>query len=153
MKYINDLVSRLEQKGIAMKPCNNDEILMLQKLAKGFKLPEAYMEFMEKMGGGTAKQYMRGESCYIDEINDLKKGAVELLEENDSILSLAENEYVFWMSQGCMFCFFKIDEGDNPPVYFYNEAGEDKFIKIANKLSEFLVDKLEMNKNLFKSVE
>lgn len=94
---------------------------------------------------------MGGESRYIDEIEDLKTGAIELLEENESLLTLNENDYVFWMSQGCMFCFFKLNEGDNPPVYYYNEVGEDKFVKITNTLTEFWIDRLDMKKDLFKA--
>jgi len=41
-------------------------------------------------------------------------------------------------------------ERDNPPVYFYNKSGEDRFIKIANSLVDFLINRLEMNKELFK---
>lgn len=36
--------------------------------------------------------------------------------------------------------------------YFYNEDGEDKFVKIANSLTEFLINRLEMNEKLFKPV-
>ena len=64
--------------------------------------------------------------------------------------TLTDDDFVFWMSQGCMFCFFKLSEGDNPPVYFYNESGEDRFIKIADTLVGFLINRLEMNKELFK---
>ena len=93
---------------------------------------------------------MGGDSCFMNEIFDLKQGAIELLEENESIHLLADDDFVFWMSQGCMFCFFNLEEGDNPPVYFYNESGEDRFIKIADSVVEFLVNRLEMNKNIFK---
>lgn len=154
MKYINDLVKKLEQKGIDMQSCNDTEILTFKKnITDKYELPEAYLEFIKKMGRGTKNQFMGGESCYIDEIEDLKAGAIELLEENESLLTLNENDYVFWMSQGCMFCFFKLNEGDNPPVYYYNEAGEDKFVKITNTLTEFWINRLDMNKDLFKSVD
>lgn len=46
--------------------------------------------------------------------------------------------------------FFKLTEGDNPPIFFYNESGEDRFIKIAESIVEFLINRLEMNKDLFK---
>ena len=79
----------------------------------------------------------------------MRQGAVELLVENESENMLTDDDFVFWMSQGCMFCFFRLNDGDNPPVYFYNEDGRDEFIKIANSLTEFLINRLEMNKDLF----
>ncbi len=72
-----------------------------------------------------------------------------MLEENESELVLTDNDFVFWMSQGCIFCMFKLNEGDNPPVYFYNESGDDRFLKISNTLTEFLINYLELKSNLF----
>lgn len=150
MKFINELMEKLEQKNICMERSTEEQMEELCSIVKGKNLPKAYIEFMSVMGNGTEGRYMGGDSCFMDEIYDLKQGAVELLEENESINMLTDDDFVFWMSQGCMFCFFKLTEGDNPPVYFYNESGEDKFIKVAESIVEFLINRLEMNKDLFK---
>lgn len=150
MKFINELLERLEQKNICMKRSTDQQMEELYSIVKGKNLPKAYIEFMSIMGNGTEGHYMGGDSCFMNEIFDLKQGAIELLEENESINLLTDDDFVFWMSQGCMFCFFNLAEGDNPPVYFYNESGEDRFIKIADSVVEFLVNRLEMNKNIFK---
>lgn len=150
MKYINDLIEKLEQKNICMKRSTEQQMEELCSFVKGKNLPKAYIEFMSVMGNGTEGHYMGGDSCFMNEIYDLKQGAIELLEENESVNLLTDDDFVFWMSQGCMFCFFSLTEGDDPPVYFYNESGEDRFIKIADSIVEFLVNRLEMNKNLFK---
>ena len=47
-------------------------------------------------------------------------------------------DYVFWMSQGTMFCFFKLNDGDDPPVYLYTENDSDRFICISQSLTEFI---------------
>lgn len=148
MEFIDELVKRLEQKNIRMKKSTKEQMEELCSSIKGKSLPKAYIEFMSVMGNGTG--YMVGDSCFMNEIYDLKQGAVELLEENKSDNLLTDDDFVFWMSQGCMFCFFKLTEGDNPPIYFYNESGEDKFIKVADSIVEFLINRLERNKNLFK---
>ena len=57
------------------------------------------------MGNGTGGQFMRGDSCFMNEIFYLKEGANELLIENNSKNTLLDEDFVFWMSQGCM-CFF-----------------------------------------------
>ena len=150
MKFINELIERLEQKNICMKKSTDQQMEELYSIVKGKNLPKAYIEFMSIMGNGTEGHYMGGDSCFMNEIFDLKQGAIELLEENESINLLTDDDFVFWMSQGCMFCFFNLAEGDNPPVYFYNESGEDRFIKVADSVVEFLVNRLEMNKNIFK---
>ena len=150
MDFINDLVRRLEQKNICMRECTEVQLSELNSTVKTGKLPKAYLEFMSVMGNGTFGGYMGGDSCFMNEIYDLKQGALELLDETESENKLTDDDFVFWMSQGCMFCFFKLSDGDNPPVYFYNESGEDRFVKIANSLVEFLTNGLEMNKNLFK---
>ena len=150
MNFISDLITKLEQKGIRMNGCSEAQLSKLNTVINTGKLPKAYLEFMSAMGNGSAGSYMGGDSCFMDEICDLRQGATELLNENESENTLTDNDFVFWMSQGCMFCFFKLSEGDNPPVYFYNESGEDRFIKIADTLVGFLINRLEMNKELFK---
>ncbi|EDO57344.1 hypothetical protein CLOL250_02154 [Clostridium sp. L2-50] len=60
---------------------------------------------MKCMGNGTGGQFMRGDSCFMNEIFYLKEGANELLIENNSKNTLLDEDFVFWMSQGCM-CFF-----------------------------------------------
>lgn len=150
MKYINNLIGMLEKKNICMKSSTEQQMEKLRSFVKEKNLPKAYIEFMSVMGNGTEGRYMGGDSCFMNEIYDLKQGAIELLEENESINLLKDDDFVFWMSQGCMFCFFNLAEGDNPPVYFYNEGGEDRFIKVADSLVEFLINRFELNKNLFK---
>lgn len=150
MKFINELIGKLEKKNICMKRSTEEQIKKLYSIVKGKNLPKAYVEFMCVMGNGTEGRYMSGDSCFMNEVHDLKQGAVELLEENESINVLTDDDFVFWMSQGCMFCFFKLTEGENPPVYFYDESGEDRFIKVAESLVEFLINRLEINKDTFK---
>jgi len=149
MKYLCDLVKILNEQNVCLRGCTENQINELNKICIGFNLPRAYIEFMKTMGNGTNGKYLRGDSCFIEEIFYLKDGANELLIENNSENILLDNDFVFWMSQGCMFCFFRLNEGDNPPVYFYNEHGKDKFIKISNSFTEFLINRLEMNSSLF----
>lgn len=133
-----------------MEKITREQMIHLESLANGRILPQAYIQFMSVMGNGTKNKFMKGDSCFMDEIDNLKQDASELLEENKSKYTLNDDDFVFWMSQGCMFCFFKLNEGVNPPVYFYNEDGDDCFIKIADTLTEFLINKLELKKNTFK---
>lgn len=149
MEYLNQLLLQLKKKHISTKPSSKKQMEYLVSMVGKQKLPQAYIEFMSVMGNG-ANGYMTGESCFMNEIKDLKQGAYDLLEENESKNILSDESFVFWMCQGCMFCFFKLNEGDNPPVYLYNESGEDRFLKIAHSFTDFLFNRLEMSENLFK---
>jgi len=103
------------------------------------------------MGNGVS--FFRGHSCFKKEILYLKEWAEELLEENNFPGKLSENDFVFWMNQGYMFCFFKLDEGDDPPIYYYCEGKRlTNFIKIASSLSSFLYQFYSLDKELFKAM-
>ena len=144
MQYINQLVEELKWRLIPTKPSTREQMTQLNSLTAGRKLPQAYLEFMSVMGNGTEGGFMGGDSCYMNEIFDLQQGAIELLEENESKLSLTDEDFVFWMSQGCSFCFFNLTEGENPPVYFFNEDGKDRYVRIASCFTEFLMNRLHI---------
>jgi len=151
MKFINEFIRKLERRNITMKKCTKEEIDKVCSLANGKKLPEAYIEFMTVIGNGTDGDYLIGDSCFMDEIEDLNEGAAEILEEDESKHTLTEEDFVFWMCQGCQICFFKLNEGDNPPVYFYNEDGKDEIVKIADTLTEFLINMIEIEEDTFEA--
>ncbi len=44
---------------------------------------------------------------------------------------------------------FKLNEEDNPPVCFYNEIKENRFLKISNTLTEFFINRFEKKPDLF----
>ena len=156
MECVEKLLYEIKRRGQNTRPASAEQMEQLKEITGGKKLPQAYIEFMSAMGNKKENRslgesyFMMGESCYMDEIFDLKEGALDLLEENESKHTLSENDFVFWMSQGCMFAFFKLNEGDNPPVYFYNEAGEDQYIKIAHSLTDFYLSYLTNDPNLLR---
>jgi hypothetical protein len=138
MQYLDEFIMQLKMDDVYNEPCSEEDINKIKGIVCGKKLPRAYIEFMSAMGNGG--RFMKGHSCFMNEIFTLKQGAEELLEENNFCESLTDNDFVFFMSQGCLFCFFKLDEGDNPPVYYYNEASEQtKFYRITDSFSEFLM--------------
>ncbi|MGN0494711.1 MAG: SMI1/KNR4 family protein [Lachnospiraceae bacterium] len=149
MNYLDEVIKNIQGR---VSGCSDDQIEQLRFMTNNQKLPMAYEEFMKIMGNG-ATGYMTGESIYMDEVFTLKESAVNLLIENDSKNILTEDDYVFWMCQGCMFCFFKLGEGENPPIYCYRETGDDCFFKIANSFTEFLMNKLKNNPMTFGSAD
>lgn len=108
-------------------PCTDVEISELQKRV-GLKLPEAYKEFLLWSGKGLGS-FEIGSDIFYEQVDlvELQKDAKELLEENDFPQKLPADAYIFWMHQGYMFCFFRVFEGDNPPVHFYRESFKEDF--------------------------
>ena len=103
--FIYELMEKIKQKNICVKRSTEEQMEKLYSIVEGKKLPSAYIEFMSVMGNGTEGDYMGGDSCFMNEIFDLRQGAIELLKENESVNQLTDDVFVFWMSQGCMFCF------------------------------------------------
>ena len=135
--YLDKLHNQMLNDGYELFPASQDDIVRLTQ--QYGKLPKAYIEFMAIMGNGTNGSFFRGASCFTDEIFYLNEWGRELLSDNDSAFSLKNDDFVFWMSQGCMFCYFNLKDGDNPAVYFYTEINPHKVKRIARTFSEFLI--------------
>jgi hypothetical protein len=140
---IKELTEYLEKNKCDLKACSGKQISKIEE-SFNVSLPVAYKEFLLVMGKG-AGQFMLGSSVFYNEIFDLREGSIELLSEND-FKELPENTFVFWMHQGYQFAFFYLDQGENPPVYFYYE-GETKgdFELVENSFTDFLEKQLVMS--------
>lgn len=131
-----------------VKGCTDEEINSIVKL-QNKSLPKAYLEFLKYMGNGN--EILRGSSYtpswFFDEDiegNALLQYSIDLLEENNNKdLKLTDNDFVFMLHQGYMFYVIKLDEGDNPPIYYYDESIEPpqtKLLKISESFSAFLIN-------------
>ena len=151
LQNIQDFIKVLKGKGVKMNPTIPEDLEALQKITNGKQLPDAYIEFYKHMGNGVS--FLKGHSCFRNEIFILRSGAEELLKENNFPSKLSENDFVFWMSQGYMFCFFRLDEGNDPAIYYYCEGkGLTNFYKIADLFSSFLKRFYSLDKDLFESM-
>ena len=148
---IQEFIEALKETGVKMNSTTLEDIEELKKITNGKQLPNAYIEFYKHMGNGVP--FFKGHSCFRNEIFMLKAGAEELLKENSFPCELSENDFVFWMSQGYMFCYFRLDEGNDPPIYYYCEGrGLTNFYRIADSLSSFLYRFYILDKDLLKSM-
>ena len=87
---------------------------------------------------------MRDSFSFFNYLLKIQEVAVELLEENQFPEPLPPDAFVFYMHlSGLFFMFFKTSEGNNPPIYIYEE-GETllTFKKEYLSYSDFLADKL-----------
>ncbi len=145
--YFEKITDDYRKQGRKFYPAPQERIDKLLKIWG--HLPVAYMEFLRVMGGGgegvidknnppEREPFMVGEDFYIDKLFDLKEWGKELLEENNAPFALKDDDFVFWMSQGVMFAYFNINEGYDPPVYFYSEGDNAPAKKVSDSFSEFI---------------
>ena len=113
---------------------------LLRKFAAQFlpdRLPAAYLEFMRYAGNGL---FWVGSDCDFQTVPELREWAKELLAENSFPLPLPDDAFPFRMHQGYMFWFFRLSEGDDPPVYFYTEERElTDFIRVSDSFTGFIM--------------
>lgn len=130
-----------------LTPCNENDMMQLIQMVDGKKLPETYLTFMKNAGRGYI---MFNGSDYsikdMDRYKELKEGALELLEECGFNKRIGDDQFVFMGHQGYMYWFFNLNDGDNPPVYFFEESYDESytqsdFIKLSDTFSEFLIKK------------
>ena len=162
MKYLNKRKENLDSRKVKLFPCSEEEINKVKAIMNG-NVPQCYKEFLLLMGKGmdedeTKVDYFEygsfvGNAVFYEDLFDNKEGLQELLDEDESSLKIPENSFVFYCSQGILYAFFKLNEGDNPPVYAYSEGFEGNvFPKIADTLSEFYERYLEGYNDLFKEM-
>ncbi|QQV02738.1 MULTISPECIES: SMI1/KNR4 family protein [Chryseobacterium] len=169
MIYLNKIVEKLTKNKVIIKGVDKNKINSLeQSLSK--KLPLCYKEFLEKFGETTDAINVKegyynytgfqGESIFYDNIygnHTNKDGLMEQLQEDGKtslISQVNDNVFVFFSSQGYIFAFFKLDEGENPPVYGYVEGQEkNSFPKLTNSLLEFFELYLEDGKSPFNNLK
>jgi hypothetical protein len=169
MKYLSNIVSKMTQNKVILKGINQSKINELEKSINN-KLPLCYKEFLEKMGGITDAINVKeglydhtgfeGESIFYDNVMSEYTNKDGLLDDlkadgkHDLIPQINENVFVFFSSQGYIYAFFKLDEGDNPPVYGYTEGQhKDFFPKLTDSLLEFFELYLEYCKSPFKNLK
>lgn len=128
----------LSKNRISMKPCTPEQLQQLMQMVGNLRLPSTYLQFMGYAGNGI--RFFKGSSYTMREIENIQTWAQELLSEDESLEILTSNDFVFFMHQGYQFYFFKLDEGDNPPIYYYEEGeNHQKFIKKYDSFSEFVI--------------
>jgi hypothetical protein len=134
--YFDDFIRKCEDMGYKMYGMGQQEIAELTGRDRHF--PKSYVELMGILGHGTTAPFWNGQDFFCHSVSSLHEYALDTLKENEETIGLRDSDFVFWMSQGVLFAFFNINEGDDPPVYLYTEAIQGRFIKIAEALSDFI---------------
>jgi hypothetical protein len=143
----NEIFSIICQNDANILGCTKKELKLIQSITH-VKFPSSYLVFLELMGKKAF--FLEGDSCFINELPFLNTWANEITSHHKHDIQLKEDDFVFWMSQGVMFCFFNLNEGEDPPIYCYKEgSNQETFIKISETFTDFLKRRFYLDKNLF----
>ncbi len=130
VSLVEEQLRRLEEKGISLTGCSEEEITRLETVYS-IKLPKAYKEFLSIIGksenvfAGILFSYsdLIG-SPDFDRLGEQAEGIVEISETKFKLL---KTWFVFSMNdQIYNFVFLKTEEGEDPPVYLYYEGNEEE---------------------------
>lgn len=134
---LENVIRELRTNHERLVPCSEKDVRTIERKFK-VSLPPVYLRFLYMMGR-SAGTYQRGSSCFYPELLELRDWAEELLLENN-FKPLPEDAFVFWMHQGYQFAFFRLSEGDDPPVYYYHEVeSKEDFRLDAQHVSDFFI--------------
>jgi hypothetical protein len=143
VKSISEIARTLRAKGESLRPVRIDQIKEIESEFQ-IVLPQVYKEFLLLMGRG-AGNYMKGSSIYYPDVFQLHEATLELILENQ-LPPLPPDAFVFWMHQGYQSAYFRVNEGDDPPVYYYSESQDWRnFILKEARLTDFFVIQFQMS--------
>lgn len=145
--YLDSIKLRCRELDIlgaqAVVPCTEEEVRTLEGQLRR-SLPGAYREFLLWMGYDSYT-FLVGSTWGYSRLLDLQEAAHQLLEENAFPQPLPHEAFVFLMHQGYSFNFFCLDEGNDPPIYSYNEGHEQSsFPRIFPRFTDFLASEIEI---------
>ncbi|MDF2188612.1 SMI1/KNR4 family protein [Paraflavitalea sp. CAU 1676] len=127
-----------------VKPCSEHDIIALEK-SMDIRLPATYKKFLLSMGH-KAGNFWVGTEGFYHFLFRAKVSTEELIEEN-SLSPLPDDAFPFWMHQGYMAAYFRLSDGDDPPVYLYSEGpvATEGFMLSHNTLTDFFLWELKLH--------
>jgi len=134
-KYLDFLETYQQDQGTLRRGCTVAQIDAIEE-QWGVKLPLAYRELYQIKGyGGFA--FFEGNDYRFNEYEQMRIDAAEIAEPESKVLVEDPNTLVFGLyGPFSRFWFFKLDEGDDPPVYEFDESRT--WHKIADSFSDFI---------------
>jgi SMI1-KNR4 cell-wall len=118
-----------------IRGCTPEEVSSFEQ-AVGLQLPAQYKEFLLAMGHSTDCSLFRNTVIFMSELRGVQDSAVALCRGD---YELPKDAFVFSMNdQWYSFLFFKVSEGDDPPIYRYCSMRRGPAVQVCKSFSEFL---------------
>ncbi len=124
--------------------CTEQEVKDLEEYI-GSKLPRVFKDYLLVMGQ-NAGDYSRGTTFLYKDLFTITELAkkIMLLEQN---VELPKDAFVIFSHQGCIFGYFRLSDGNNPPVYTCSVSG-NKPLRYSESFTEYLDKSLSEEKNI-----
>ena len=146
------LESFLEKYGGKVVSCTQEEIDKLESmLPDSYKLPAAYKEFL-LYGGKEIGQFYEPGSKFdykraLDYVISGRSAAISLLKQYEDNPKLPDDVYILTTYMSSYFNFFKLTEGENPPVYEWleeDEIGTEAIVKAHDSFTDFIREEVRI---------
>lgn len=134
-QFMQFLKEMRDSIGVKIEVSGDEELAELEK-KWNTKLPLAYKEVF-KIKGKYGAFSLRGNEFSIDEFEKMQQEVRDIIRRNKLEIDL-DKVFVFscFASLG-NFCFYRLDEGENPPVYIFIE-GDETYKKAYNSFVDFI---------------
>lgn len=127
-----------------------EELISEKEGELGVKFPSSYKIFLLTMGEYAT--FLAGESCFFEDIEDVQTGFKNTFSKYVKQYQLTDEDFAFSSSQGTSYTFFKLNEGEDPPVYFYIEGYDLELpVRLTNSLSNYLIRRSNRDSELYSS--
>ncbi|MBW3542608.1 MAG: SMI1/KNR4 family protein [Planctomycetes bacterium] len=150
VQWISAIEARLAavgDPGVVIEGATEAQIGALE-VEIGRPLPETYRQFLRSMGH-SAGPLFRGSDYSLAQPHCLRLRplAQRVIDRSASQYRLPENAFVFLVHHGYQFLFFKLGEGEDPPVYRFSDA-EPSEMRIADSFSSFLQSRVASHERI-----
>ncbi|SHN13350.1 SMI1/KNR4 family protein [Chitinophaga sp. CF418] len=117
--------------------CTEEEVSEIEEKLR-VKFPRSYREVYLILGKWYGFSLIDENSYKFPAYEEMRKGAEKIISSGKVDFTLDENIFIIgcFMQNG-IFHFFKLDEGDDPPVYQYEE-GDEEYVLTAESYSSFV---------------
>jgi len=117
--------------------CTEEEVMKIEEQL-GVKFPRSYREIYLILGEQEAFSLIDESSFEFPEYEKMRKGVEKIILNSAPDFTLDKNMFIVGcLIQNGIFYFFKLDEGDDPPIYRYQE-GDKKYKMAAESCSSFI---------------
>ncbi len=130
--------------------CTADQVQAMEKQL-GINFPPSYREFLLWMGVSPAG-ILLGSDWLIDDLPDLKRKTIKLMQSNNFPMQLPADAFVFWMNQNNVATFLLLSQADTSPVYRYHQTLDMQDFTVINQsypewLAQQIQDHVERQKS------
>ena len=106
------------------------------------RFPAAYRDFLLCMGKASGDLLCGSDQAGLEDLEDFRKQALELIEESGSTFRLPDDAVVWLFHQGYQFTYFRCNAPRDTPQMLWSE-GEDEPMELAASFIEFVEARLE----------